>query len=143
VLADEGTLQLPLPDGSFDTRRWPLVRIMPNRRPVPLELFREQIQRARAVFERRQPFGFLIDVRTVPVLPPTHRKALAEQMKADNDAQPGVLRAFAVVVASAGQAGMMTAVLWLWPTPFPVRLFADLATAEAWLRRCIDSADDA
>lgn len=79
----------------------------------------------------------LIDARGLPILPAAHRRALAEQMKADDAAYPGYMKAYATVIDSAVQAGIMTAVVWLFPTPYPMRMFSELAPAEAWVRKTI------
>lgn len=129
----------PPAQGNFDDRDWPLVRIIPNQQTPSLEVFSEQIRGARVLYQRRTPFGMLLDARGLPILPAAHRRVLADQMKEDNAAYPGYMRGWAIVIDSAVQAGIMTAVVWLFHTPYPVRMFSDLAPAEAWVRKTIAS----
>jgi hypothetical protein len=40
----------------------------------------------------------------------------------------------ALIFASPLQQGLWTAISWVTPSPIPVKMFSDLASAEAWVR---------
>lgn len=85
------------------------------------------------MLSRRQHFGAVIDVRGA-VSSPTRRKRMSAWVEQQRHALDHFLVGVATVVDTALERGVVTAALWLIPTPVSVKVFSDHDKAEAWIR---------
>lgn len=122
-----------------DERAWPLVIVVWPEQPLTdqaLDTFLELTRRQSA----RGPHVALHLTDGSSGLSSSHRQRIAQFMQ-DNAAllREGVL-AGAIVVKNPIIRGMVTAIKWLTPPPFPQRLFAKRTDAEAWLDATLERA---
>ena len=82
---------------------------------------------------RGTQYAVVIDAREVGMLPPTHRKAIVEWINRDRFHLTANCAGGALIFSSSLQRGLWTAIMWVTPIPVPVRVFADIPSAEAWL----------
>lgn len=117
----------------IDERRWPLA-IFESPGPLsPSEIdadsFYAELTRC---LKKRERFATLHDIRNTR--PDASRRRRFAQWVKDNDAELRLrLAAHAVVVDSGFQRGMITAILWMTPSPCPMKVFGDREEAERWL----------
>jgi hypothetical protein len=118
---------------SYDDSQWPIfvAKMPPNR--LSTDEFAAHLDGLRQPFRRGEPFGVLIIMGDHPPLSPTQRKAAADAMKADWERHPGLLRAKAIVIRSAVERGVVTAVNWLAKPPYPFASFETESIARTWL----------
>jgi len=114
-----------------DDRQWPLIRISSPTSSVNVESFFEIIDRC---LQKKAVFASVHDIRGLPALDALQRKKFAEYIKSRHANLQRFISAHAVVVRSSIERGVVTAVLWLSPAPFPVRVFESPADAEEWAR---------
>jgi hypothetical protein len=121
----------------YDDSQWPLVRI---RLPAALDTAElvVSLDYIDALFLRGERFAVLIDVRDAPPLTAPQRKLVAERSDAMYARYPTRLAGMALILSSAIQRGVVTAIQWLVKGGFPTRVFARLVDAEIWLRAQLD-----
>jgi hypothetical protein len=83
---------------------------------------------------RGDPYAVVIDAREVGRVPATQRKGIMEWITRDRQHLKINCAGGALIFASALQQGLWTAISWVTPSPIPVKIFRDVASAEAWLR---------
>jgi hypothetical protein len=76
--------------------------------------------------------AFIIDMRISGTPPPSTRKHAAERLRATYDVVGAGVVGVAHVIPSALVRGVMTAVYWLSPPPFPTYVAGTPAEAFAW-----------
>jgi hypothetical protein len=118
---------------TIDVESWPLVRV----RWPPAHLSEAELDELVTLtgrcLDRCEPFGMITDGRLAPAPTAVQRKRLAEDAK-KNEARLGrYMVASAVVVGSPLMKAMITAVNWLAPPPYPVQVFTEPHSAEAWV----------
>ncbi len=118
-----------------DESRWPLA-IFDSPGPLAVseidtDSFYAELTR---VLRKREVFATLHDLRGSR--PDASRRRRFAEWVRDNDAELRLrLAAHAVVVDTGFQRGMITAVLWMTPSPCPMKVFDDREEAEQWLLR--------
>jgi hypothetical protein len=124
------------PDGLFeyDLQSLPLLRILSPHvadfGSVDVPSFFAAVD---AGFAHEVPFAVLHDARG---LPPVSRAARVLFVEMVNERRPLLTQrvaAYAAVVGSPFERGIVTAISWFSNPPLPVRLFERLDYAEAWL----------
>jgi hypothetical protein len=121
----------------YDDSQWPLVRIrLPAALPAA-ELV-ASLDYIDALFLRGGRFAVLFDVRDAPPLTAPQRKLVAERSNAMYARHPTRMAGMALILSSAIQRGVVTAIQWLAKGGFPTRAFARVAEGEAWLRAQLD-----
>ena len=76
----------------------------------------------------------VIDAREVGRVTPTQRRGIMDWITRDKQHLRANCVGGALVFASPLQQGLWTAISWVTPSPIPVKIFRDLAPAEAWVR---------
>lgn len=82
----------------------------------------------------RYPMAWVIDLSNVVKAPATQRRSLADHLERFGELSARWYAGAAVVVPSAWQRGVATAVTWLWRPKFPYKLCSDPVEAERWAR---------
>ena len=118
----------------FDYSRWPLV-VVPsagNLDPalVNHESYYTEFDRFRL---RGEPAYFLQDLRGVQRLDAARRRRFVEFVEGNAEELREIVLGYAVLVDSKLMSGVVTAVLWLVQPPSPMKVFSNVAEAEAWL----------
>lgn len=124
----------------MDARQWPFVRITSPLSDVNVDSFFEIID---SCLEKRTVFGSLHDIRGLPALDALQRKKFSDYIKRRGPLLQRFIAAHGVVVRSNIERGIVTAVLWVSPVPFPVRVFDSTIEAEKWVRDQIAKASGA
>ena len=116
-----------------DDGRWPVVSIRPTAAVDDVAALDATYRAVERVLDRAGRFVLLFDLRGARSSPSRRRRLLdwGLQRKAKIEACIG---ATAVVVGTGFERGFVTAMLWLHPLPWPIRVFSSPADAEAWLR---------
>lgn len=113
---------------------WPILRVRWPSTPIDdeeLDRLRDLTARALA---RREPYAMISDARLAPAPNALQRKRMSEDAQAVEALLSRHMVASAVVVSSPVMRAIVTAVNWLAPPPYPVRIFSDITVAEEWVR---------
>jgi hypothetical protein len=121
-----------------DASRWPLVEVTWPTRPVSDEEFQRAIAELSAFSHRKERFVTLHRAIKASRPTPNQRAIAAKQQAADAPFTRRWLCGVAVVVGSPMLAGVVTAINWLMPPPYPLKTFSSLNDAKAWLDTRLD-----
>ena len=124
---------------SYDDSEWPIFVVTLPRTALSPTAFQTHLDRCGEPYKRGQPFCMLV-TGDHPPLSAVQRKAVADAMKDHDRRHPGLMRGCAIVHRSAIARGVITAVTWLAPPPYPLAAFADMPKAKAWLRKLLVAA---
>lgn len=115
-----------------DDSGWPLVRV---RFPQTItdEAWSEYLGVLERFPDRREPYVTLTDGRGAPSPNASQRKLAAELIAREAERTKRWSVANAVVIDSALLRGVITAIEWAAPSPVPMKSFASLEEAAAWL----------
>jgi hypothetical protein len=116
-----------------DASRWPLVEVTWPTKAVSDEEFQRAVGELSAFSHRKQRFVTLHRAIKAARPTPNQRAFAAKQQAADAPVSRRWLCGVAVVVNSPLLAGVVTAINWLIPSPYPLRTFSSLNEAKAWL----------
>jgi hypothetical protein len=114
---------------------WPLaVTTWPAR--VTEDELRGYFERLKRLFEKRTPFVHILDGRSAtPESTSARLRGLATDFQRGLDPrQRALVLGEAYIVDSAFLRGVLTALGWVFPPPWPRESFRDRASAEAWAR---------
>jgi|RhiMethySRZTD1v2_1073278.scaffolds.fasta_scaffold28858_4 hypothetical protein len=120
---------------TYDYSQWPVfvVKMPPN--ALSLAELQAHLVACEEPYRRGQSFSWVIDLRDAPPPPAAQRKALAEAMREHSERYPGLVRGVALVVRTAFERGVVTAISWLSRPPYPQAVFDNFADARAWATR--------
>ncbi len=121
---------MPVPD--FDEREWPLVNVR-YAAIMTSDEAEEYHRRIGACLARREVFAILADARLAEVPSASERMRMASFISQTSDVSSRYVAGMALVVKTAAGRGVLTAVEWLYPPPFPLKAFATSEEARAWL----------
>jgi hypothetical protein len=121
----------------WDEAQWPLVRVTWEGVITSgvLDAYFAHLDQALA---RQERIGVVTDVRPSEAPGPAERKRIAAELLE----RDGALRAFvvmAVVLPNQFHRGVLTAINWLAPPPYPQRAFVELDDGVAWVTRMLDA----
>lgn len=119
---------------NVDTSQWPLCRISMPASPLSPAQFEQHLDSIEALFFRGEPFGLLIDARGGSPPSARQRQDIGRRMKRWAQRHPARMVGLALVLKSAIERGVFTAVSWASSKTFPMRAFALPGEAEGWLR---------
>jgi len=91
----------------------------------------EVLARMRAVWKLRQKIVVVCDVADSS-LTPCQRKVLTDEIRRDQDNYARWVDGWATVVTTAVARHTLTALMWVLPPPFEMRVFDRLEDANAW-----------
>ena len=117
----------------FDDSKWPLYRVYLPKEDMDDREFGAFLGTLDGLHLRAQRFAVLLDARVAPPLSPKRRQLAGERAKAMSARYPGLMLGFAVVLSSAIQRGVFTAIQWVVRGAFPARAVGTLGEAEEWL----------
>lgn len=122
----------PRPRATVDDSNWPRVYVTWPSEQMEDEEFESSVMAMSALLERKQPYVIIHDARRAQRPTPRQRAFAAEQQKRDAEGTRRLLRGVALVTASPLIAGVLTAVNWIFPAPYPQKTFSTLTAAEEW-----------
>jgi hypothetical protein len=116
-----------------DTSQWPLCRISFSRLALSAPEFDAHLAFVDDLFTRSGPFALLIDARGAPPLSARQRRAIGQRIRQWHQSHPLGVVGIAVVMTSAIERGVFTAISWAAVKTFPSRAFSAPEDAEHWL----------
>lgn len=117
----------------YDDKDWPLFRIVLPRTDLADEDFMAFVDTLDRL-PLRGRFAVLLDARVSPPLAARRRQILGEHGNAAFARYPGAMVGMGIVLSSALQRGIFTAIHWMMRQPQQVRVFGAPSDAEVWLR---------
>jgi len=92
---------------------------------------------------RQLTFAILHDARALPHVDDVRRHAFVEAVDQRRTAIVSHVAAYAGLVSSPLERGVITAFMWFIKLPFPIRLFTSESEANRWLLSRLQAADEA
>jgi hypothetical protein len=126
---------------TVDDSKWPRVYVTWPSEPLDDEAFESTVLAMSALVERGQPYVIIHDARRAVRPTPKQRAFAAERQKRDAEPTRRLLKGVALVTASPLIAGVLTAVNWIFPAPYPQKTFSTLTAAEKWTTGQLESHD--
>lgn len=82
-----------------------------------------------------EPVAWIVDVGNLVKATPAQRKLVAEREARFSEVQKRLYRGSALVAKSTLTRGIVTAVFWMAPPPYPYKVFDNERDAEAWVTK--------
>lgn len=117
---------------TVDASQWPRVYVVWPPAPVDDAEFEAAVLAMSALQKRREPFVIIHDARRAVRPTPKQRAFAAAQQKLDAESSRRLLKGVALVTASPLIAGVLRAINWITPVPYPQKTFSAMEPAEAW-----------
>jgi hypothetical protein len=121
-----------VPEVRIDESRWPRVYVKWPEGVLNDAEFQRAVIRLSDFTRRGEPYVTLLDARTSARPTPLQRRFAAERQRDDAPFSSRWLRGSAIIVSNPVLVGVVTAINWIYPPPYPQKIFASLASAEAW-----------
>jgi hypothetical protein len=122
----------------WDEAQWPLVHVTWEG-VITSTLLDEYFAHFDRALARQERIGVVTDVRPSEAPGPAERKRIAAELVA-RDAEMRAFVVMAVVLTNQFHRGVLTAINWLAPPPYPQRAFVELDDGIAWVTRMLDTA---
>ena len=84
------------------------------------------------LLDRKQIYAAVLDARAGKMMSAPHRKQIADWLKSDKARLEQFHASLAFVAASAILRGILTAVYWVAPPPYPYKIFEHIDDAKTW-----------
>jgi hypothetical protein len=123
---------------AYDDSAWPVFRVRLAPVAMPDDEFARYLEQIDKLFLRGERFALVIDAREAPAHTAKERQEIAKHMRASFERYPHRLAALAIVLESALQRGIFTAINWLAGPTYPTRSFRTQMDAEVWLRQMLE-----
>jgi hypothetical protein len=88
---------------------------------------------------RRELYAAVLDARGADQMSAAHRRRVAQWLTEHREELRRYHVALAFVSSSALIRGVLTAIYWLHPPPYPYKMFASLDEAKTWAREMIQA----
>jgi len=92
---------------------------------------------------RKTRFAVLHDARAIPRVDDVRRQEFMELLDPRRPEVVKYVAAYAAIVSSPLERGLITAFMWFIKLPFPIRLFANADEARIWLLSRVKAASEA
>jgi hypothetical protein len=122
----------PRGSATLDTSRWPKVYVTWPAEPMEDEQFESIVLAMSKLLKRGERYVIIHDARRAVRPTPKQRAFAAAQQKHDAEGTRRLLAGVALAVSSPLTAGVVTAINWIAPPPYPLKTFSSLPAAEAW-----------
>jgi hypothetical protein len=119
----------------FDESRWPIVVVTPPTQLLEGAVFEKYLADVQKYYERGQAFGLVFDIRRSPPLNAAQRRRISEEIDRAARDFPSIRVVQGIVLASAVQRGIVSAITWLTKQPAPTAVFAEVDEAVAWAQK--------
>jgi hypothetical protein len=123
----------PRARATVDDSKWPRVYVTWPGEPLDDADFEAAVLAMSKLLERGQRYVILHDARRAVRPTPKQRAFAAEQQKLDAEGTRRWLKGVALVTASPLISGVLTAINWITPPPYPMKTFSRLSDADAWM----------
>ena len=125
---------------TLDVSQWPRVYVTWPAEAMEDEQFESIVLQMSALLERRQRYVIIHDARRAVRPTPKQRAFAAARQKHDAEGTRRLLAGVALAVSSPLTAGVVTAINWIAPPPYPLKTFSAMAPAEAWATERLSAA---
>jgi hypothetical protein len=125
----------------IDESKWPIVYATWPAQQLDDEAFEAMVLAMSGFNQRGQPYVVIHDARRAARPTPKQRAFAAERQRLDAEVARKWLRGAALVVSNPLIAGVVTAINWIVPSPYPQKTFSAMADAEAWVRQRLAATD--
>lgn len=117
-----------------DESKWPLVVV---RYPAEYDLqdWLTHGNRLNSILDREVPFAYIAETSMARPANSAERKISGDSHRARHAAWEKYCLGCGVVLRSAINRGVLTAIQWLHPYPYPMEAFATYEQAETWVLR--------
>lgn len=122
----------------MDEREKPLMRMTYQGIPDEAE-WKRHIDVMSDWARRGEVYGVVIDAREVGRIPAMQRRGIMDWITKDKQHLRAHCVGGALIFASPLQQGLWTAISWVTPSPIPVKVFGDMASAEHWVREQLEA----
>src|SRR5689334_13107780 len=126
---------VPANEPKFDESRWPVVVVTPPAHPLEGAAFEKYLVDVSRYYKRGQAFGLVFDIRRAPPLNAAQRRRISEEIDRSATEYPAIRVVQGIVLASAVQRGIVSAITWLTKQPVTTAVFADVDEAVIWAQR--------
>lgn len=125
----------------YDESHWPIVRVLPPKSLFDDATFERHLARLAAYLQRRQPLVFIVVLQHGSSLSMQQRERFRRHEAEHRDLMAQFQRGVAIVVHSAFQRAMVSALFWLIRSPNPAKTFASAELAMSWANGLLGQAD--
>lgn len=122
----------PRGQATLDESRWPRVYVTWPAEAMEDEQFESIVSAMSKLLERRERYVIIHDARRAVRPTPKQRAYAAAAQKRDAEGTRRLLAGVALTVSSPLTAGVVTAINWIAPPPYPIKTFSKMDEAEAW-----------
>lgn len=113
----------------LDTSRWPIVVVTPPASVTNAELAVFLERYAKEVYERRQRYVTILDLRRSGDMPAAQRKMITDRMQQKEEAARLFAAGNVMIFDSALMRALLTAILWVRKPPTEMKIAATLDEA--------------
>lgn len=118
---------------SYDTSEWPLLWVTMHKDGLTDPEVDAHVRFLEQKLQAGQRFALLIDARQSRPLSPRGRQAIGQLLRRSFQRDPRVIAGIGVVLSSAIERGVLTAITWAAGRTYPQRAFATPMEAADWL----------
>ena len=126
----------------LDESKWPRVYVTWPGEALQDADFESLVNAMSALLQRGERFVIIHDARRAVRPTPKQRGIAADAQKRDSAATKRLLAGVALAVSSPLTAGVVTAINWLAPPPYPLKTFSKLTEAETWATARLEAKGD-
>ena len=117
---------------TLDTSKWPKVYVTWPAGAMEDDDFESIVLAMSKLLQRGERYVIIHDARRAERPTPKQRAFAAARQKHDAEGTRRWLAGVALAVSSPLTAGVVTAINWIAPPPYPIKTFSQMAAAEAW-----------
>jgi hypothetical protein len=126
---------------TVDDSKWPRVYVTWPAEPMQDEEFESAVLAMSELLARGKRYVIIHDARRAVRPTPKQRAFAAAQQKHDAEGTRRLIAGVALVTASPVIAGVLTAINWIVPPPYPMKTFSTMAAAETWATAQLEKQD--
>lgn len=115
----------------FDESTWP-IPVVTGTGDATSEDVDEYLQIQTELLKKEEPHALIFDVRNVGHMKAADRSLIGQWLKQHAASLRMYRRGFAYVTESMATRGLLTAILWVSPPPYPYKIFSNMEEARAW-----------
>lgn len=132
-MAEDSAARVSAPGYTIDESDYPLVVLRFSGETMSSSEWAQMFSRLEGLIAREESFGLLVDARRGLGASAAQRKVAGDFIRRNQEGLRRHCRGLVTVSSSAIVRGIITAVQWIAPPPFPERVEGDIVAARRWL----------